>query len=169
MLVSPEKPFARSYWVVPDRLLAGSYPGSRGREEALEKLMRLLKCGVREVINLMEEDEKDHNDQDFVAYEATLRDLAGKLRVRVNCRRHPIRDGHVPPLERMIAILDDIDDAVSHGRPVYLHCWGGVGRTGTVVGCYLARHGLATGKECLERIRELRGNDPDGQPEFSRD
>lgn len=53
---NPEKPFARSYWVVPHKLLAGSYPGSRDRAESLEKLERLLKCGVRYVINLMEED-----------------------------------------------------------------------------------------------------------------
>ena len=35
---------------------------------------------------------------------------------------------------------------------MYLHCWGGVGRTGTVVGCWLVRHGR-TGDEALGSSR----------------
>jgi len=157
---NPEKPFARSYWVVPNKLLAGSYPGSRDQRERLEKLDGLLRCGLRYVINLMEEDEKDHSGEDFVSYEATLRELATGMGVDVKCKRYPIRDGGVPSKETMIAILNDIDTAVSQGIPVYVHCWGGVGRTGTVVGCYLARHGMATGLDCLDQIRKLRRNDP---------
>ena len=41
------------------------------------------------------------------------------------------------------------------GGIVYVHCWGGVGRTGLVVGCHLARHGVV-GPAALERITELR-------------
>ena len=33
---------------------------------------------------------------------------------------------------------------------------GGIGRTGTVVGCYLARHGYASGQKVLELIKSLR-------------
>jgi protein-tyrosine phosphatase len=33
---------------------------------------------------------------------------------------------------------------------------GGKGRTGTVVGCYLARHGYAAGNEVIKKIKELR-------------
>jgi len=35
-----------------------------------------------------------------------------------------------------------------------------VGRTGAVVGCYLARHGMAEGEERLAKIKELRSTDP---------
>jgi protein-tyrosine phosphatase len=51
--------------------------------------------------------------------------------------------------------------SISNNRPVYVHCRGGRGRTGTVVGCYLVRHGL-TGQGALERIKELRRNEPTG-------
>jgi len=40
-----------------------------------------------------------------------------------------------------------------------VHCWGGVGRTGTVVGCWLARHGIANGEEVLDHIARLRQGD----------
>ena len=38
-------------------------------------------------------------------------------------------------------MLDAIDDQLENGGNVYVHCWGGKGRTGTVVGCWLIRHG----------------------------
>jgi protein-tyrosine phosphatase len=56
--------------------------------------------------------------------------------------------------------LDEIDRSLARDLPVYVHCWGGKGRTGTVVGCYLARHGIATGKSALDKINELRRNVP---------
>jgi protein tyrosine/serine phosphatase len=51
----------------------------------------------------------------------------------------------------MIAILDFLDLSLAQNRKVYLHCWGGVGRTGTVVGCFLRRRGLS-GPEALARL-----------------
>ena len=46
-------------------------------------------------------------------------------------------------------ILDEIDGAILNGKTVYVHCLGGIGRTGTVVGCYLVRHGIAAGGKAL--------------------
>ena len=53
----------------------------------------------------------------------------------------------------MTGILDAIDTSLDAGHTVYVHCWGGVGRTGTIVGCWLMRHGL-TGDDALEQIAE---------------
>ena len=53
----------------------------------------------------------------------------------------------------MATILDAIDDALDSGDTVYVHCWGGIGRTGTVVGCWLVRHGC-TGEEALAQVAE---------------
>ena len=42
---------------------------------------------------------------------------------------------------------------------------GGRGRTGTVVGCFLARHGFATGDDILKIIQNLRKDTEDhGKP-----
>ena len=75
--------------------------------------------------------------------------------------RLPIRDVSVPSKEAMVAILDAIDKSIRENHPVYVHCWGGKGRTGTVIGCYLARHGIAIGQEALARINYLRRDLPD--------
>lgn len=34
-----------------------------------------------------------------------------------------------------IRILDAIDARLEAGKSVYVHCWGGIGRTDTVAGC----------------------------------
>ena len=47
-----------------------------------------------------------------------------------------------------------IDRHIEEGRTVYVHCFGGVGRTGTIVGCWFVRHGRS-GDEALERLAEL--------------
>ena len=56
----------------------------------------------------------------------------------------------------MSQILDSIDRTIHNNKPVYVHCWGGRGRTGTVAGCYLARHGIAANEKVLNLIQELR-------------
>jgi len=38
---------------------------------------------------------------------------------------------------------------------VYVHCWGGVGRTATVIGCVLADEGLSY-DEIVDRLATLR-------------
>jgi len=57
-------------------------------------------------------------------------------------------------------VLDAIAGDLQIGKTVYVHCWGGIGRTGTVVGCHLVERGR-TGQEALETIRALRSSVPD--------
>lgn len=152
-------PFDRSYWVVPGRLLAGVYPSSDQPTEATEKLRLLLSVGVGHVINLTEPIETNWRGVRLTDYEPELAALASERVGNVVCRRFPIRDLDVPSSVMMKAILDDIDEAVGAGRAVFVHCWGGRGRTGTVVGCYLARHGMAVGEKALSMVRYLRRTD----------
>ena len=151
-----QKSFDRSYWVVPNKFLAGAYPGSKDRQEAQEKVSGLVNCGIRRIINLMEEHETNFANERFVSYEEVLRAVSEGFGVTVKVTRHPIKDLHVPSAREMIQILDSIDQSIDEGLPVYVHCWGGVGRTGTVVGCYLIRHGMATQTDVLDRIAFLR-------------
>ena len=55
----------------------------------------------------------------------------------------------------MRKILATIRGSVERGDPVYVHCWGGIGRTGTVVGCWLVETGRA-GDDVFEAIKAMR-------------
>lgn len=140
------------YWVVEDQLLAGPYPGSSVPQDHRIKIATLVDAGIATIINLMEGPEL----QRFVPYEPIFRELAGE---QVRFLRFPIPDAGVPSRDLMLSILDVIDESMKRGRPVYVHCWGGVGRTGTVVGCWLLRHGLATADDVLSKLTQLRRKD----------
>lgn len=155
-------PFNRSYWVVRAEFLAGCYPGAKRLDEARNKLNNLLDAGIRCFVSLMEEHETDWQGDNFEDYKENAHYLAQQKGVRVECVRMPIPDTSIPTFQAMKKILDEIDAAIKQGKPVYVHCWGGKGRTGTVVGCWLMRHGKATAENVLSAIQDLRKNDPTG-------
>ena len=149
-------PFNGAYWVVPEKFLAGFYPASPHRLETVENLTNLIRCSIRCVVNLMEETESDLYFGTIPPYEELIREIADRESAQVECLRFPIRDRDVPTRKQMLLILNTIDASVEAGQPVYVHCLGGIGRTGTVVGCYLLRHGLADRESVLEETRLLR-------------
>ena len=158
--IFPPVPFSQSYWVVPGKLLAGYYPGDLDTEKMEKKLKRVLGAGIRYIINLMEENEREQGDP-FPSIENAIMRYAKRVGIDITCVRRPIKDRTAPTPEYIRNLLDEIDDAVSQGKGVYIHCWGGKGRTGTVVGCYLARHGYAQGQDVLKLMQKLRRNDPE--------
>jgi D-ribose pyranose/furanose isomerase RbsD len=157
-MTTPPVPFPRSYWVITGKLLAGFFPGSKDPKEATIKLTALINSGIRHVINLMEPDERDFTGFRFVPYDEVMESIAAKMRISVTFDQLPIKDLSVPTEHNMTRIQNQIDLCIKHGKPVYVHCLGVIGRTGTVVGCYLVRHCLATGKNVLDMIREMRKN-----------
>jgi ADP-ribosylglycohydrolase len=140
-----------SYWVLPGRLLAGPYPGAPTKRAAQEKLDAFLDAGVTCFVDLTEEGE----GPPLHPYSALLRRRAARRGVHVTHLRLPIRDVDVPTSWQMRAILAAIRLALDDGETVYVHCWGGVGRTGTVIGCHLVEAGTAPA-EVLARLVELR-------------
>ena len=145
---SPDRPSANSYWVVPDRFAAGEYPGAWDPAEAATRLRALLEAGINHFVDLTEQGE-------LLPYFEIAKEEARRLGHTVGWERHPIVDASIPRSpDQMAKILDAIDDApLGDGKTVYVHCWGGVGRTGTVVGCWLVRHGH-TGDSALRQIAE---------------
>jgi protein-tyrosine phosphatase len=137
-------PNKNTYYVLPNVLLAGEYPGSSMIDLTKERIKHYLKCGVNFYIDLTEENE-------LQPYEKILILEAEKMKFPVEYHRMSIRDLNVPEKGLMIDILNMVDNAISMNKKVYVHCWGGVGRTGTVVGCHLVRHGK-TGEEALKQI-----------------
>lgn len=154
-------PFRLAYWVDPPRLMAGCYPGHGDPRIAERQLGALLDCGIRCFLSLMEEEVRGP----FLAYEPMLEGIATRLGIEIDCVRFEIEDHSVPTCEQMRGIEEALAGSIAAGRPVYLHCWGGRGRTGAVVGVYLLRRGLATPDDFVDVIAELRSAAAGESPE----
>jgi hypothetical protein len=148
-------PIPDSYWLIDDVLLAGEYPGAADDDAARDKLTKFLDAGIRTFIDLTEKREP------LARYDGLLRSLSAERGVETKHIRVAVRDMSVPHERKlMTGILETIRIETTAGRPVYLHCWGGIGRTGTVVGCWLVESGM-TGPEAIDKIAALRTNTPD--------
>jgi hypothetical protein len=143
--VFPARPILESYWVIPGQLLAGEHPGLvYSNELPRKRLNTFLHLGFNTFIDLTCAGEVDD-------YEPILQEQAGFLKIEIECFHFPIVDFGLPSRQDMTRILDQIDRALGSSRRVYLHCYGGIGRTGTSVGCFLVRHGL-TGQQALQQL-----------------
>jgi len=151
-------PIPDSYWVVRGSLLAGEYPGALLKSRACEKLNRLLDAGIRSFVDLTEIREP------LAPYEPLLTELAHMRGIECRYVRHAIPDLGVPGSVLLGQILTTIEEEIAQGRPVYLHCWGGIGRTGTIVGCWMVKDGCSA-DEAIRRIATLRAPTPDGYRE----
>jgi hypothetical protein len=153
-----ESPFEQSYWVEPGLFLAGAYPGSSDPSKMSSKLKALVEFRVDLVINLMEATEQDADGRPYVSYMGELKNMARQHGYDLEILRFPVRHLHVPSRHSLKNILDTIDQAMARGGRVYVHSANGLGRSGTVVGCYLLRRGLVTPDSVLNLIRELRAS-----------
>jgi hypothetical protein len=160
------RPIPDSYWIdfsglgldqrLTGRLLAGEYPGAKQPEDAQRKLESILEAGATLFVDLTEAGEYG-----LRPYASAAAVAAGERSMVMGYQRIPIPDMSTPSKSQMVRILDTLDEALAEGKTVYVHCFGGIGRTGTVVGCWLVRHGL-TGRQSLAKIGVWRRDTPDG-------
>jgi ADP-ribosylglycohydrolase len=131
-------PLPNTYWALPGLLLAGEHPCGLTPETTRQRVGILLGAGIECFLDLTHPSEIDSYDQ--------------MLPFHIEYLRKPIRDHGLPEKrEHMMEILDCLHDALRSGRPAYVHCRAGIGRTGMVVGCLLVERGL-TGEAALDEL-----------------
>jgi ADP-ribosyl-[dinitrogen reductase] hydrolase len=138
-----------AWWIEPGTLLAGEYPGKRDPWEATIHLSMLADSGIDTIIDLTDE----HDG--LKPYDGTWARIAAERGRDLRRFHHPIRDVDVIDEAGYHAIVTDIERELGEARGVYVHCWGGVGRTGTVIGVWLRNRGL-TALDALAAIRHAR-------------
>ena len=133
------------------RFVSGrEYPSSEIAAECERKLLRFLDASITRYIDLTQPDE-------LHTYEPQLIKLAETKGIHVEHLRFPIEDLGIPSQTTMSNILDSIEQGNIAKKKTYVHCYGGIGRTGTVVGCFLVRQGM-TVEQALETIANLRSS-----------
>lgn len=135
------------WWVIPGRLLAGEYPGAKDPEKANQKIETLLGAGVTSFVDLTDAGEMTWGGTPMVPYDDGL---------PVPYARFPIPDTSVISDAGYDRIIAHIRAELDADKVVFVHCWGGKGRTGTVVGAWLIDQDGVGYPEVLERMQELR-------------
>jgi len=144
----PYDTLVHAWWVEPGRLLAGEYPGNPDRVRSRQKVDVLVDAGIRTFVDLTTPADR------LDPYQPVGYSAAASRRLDLRHVSFPIPDLGVVDDHDYDRVTSAIEAALERGA-VYLHCWGGVGRTGTVVGCVLADEGLGY-DEIIARLATLR-------------
>jgi atypical dual specificity phosphatase len=120
-------------WLEDDCLAACSYPRSG------TALRELAEGGVTLLVNLHE---RPHSPAALARY--------GLIELHL-----PVPDFTPPTLEQLEHGIAAIEQSLGDRHKVAVHCGAGLGRTGTLVACYLVKRGLGP-DEAIARIRSLR-------------
>jgi len=126
---------------VPGRLLAGEYPSGERPEAGEQRIGLMLEAGIDSFLDLTQFGERP--------------EYRSLLPAGVHYLRSAIVDAQIPTdPAQMQAIQGHLRAMMADGHRVYVHCRAGIGRTGLVIGCYLAEQGL-DGPGALRELNRL--------------
>ena len=120
-------------WVKSGLLSFGEKPG---RTRALEEDLRFLKkAKIGAILSLVEEEPQLENYKE-----------SGFLTLHV-----PVEDFNAPTMEQ----IENCVRFINEHPPIYVHCYAGYGRSGTIAAAWLIRQGMSA-HEAIRVIRRLR-------------
>lgn len=141
----------RMYSVIPRKVYAGEIPSSIDDFLMENKIKKLNELGITSIINLTESNEKNFQGLRLKSYEE-------KLPTHIQMHRFEIKDLDIPSIELMKNIQKKIKALLDNNEVIYIHCWGGIGRTGTVIGCFLIEHEIILPENAIGLIQFLKRN-----------
>ena len=131
-------------WIEQGKILAGSIP------QLSEDIDVLKELGVRDIVSLTR--------RNIETYPFLLTLLSAR---QITVTSFPIPDGSIADDATMLSAAGFIDIDYRHDKCVYVHCRGGIGRTGTILLAYYVLHrdmSLAEAKELVKVRRNYEGN-----------
>ena len=119
-------------WIIDKKLAGSAIPTSK------EEIDWVKQEGIKSIVTIREEP----LDDDWV-------DDINYLHTNSN-------DMGVPEFDDLVKSVDFIHQRITNSEPVMVHCLAGLGRTGTLLACYLIKYEKTSADDAVERIRKQR-------------
>ena len=119
-------------WIIEKKLAGSAIPTSK------EEVDWLKEEGVKSIVTIREEP----LDDDWI-------DGIEYLHIHSN-------DMGVPEFDDLIFSVDFIHRRLENNEPVMVHCLAGLGRTGTILACYLIKYEKMSADDAITKIRKER-------------
>jgi atypical dual specificity phosphatase len=119
-------------WLIENKLAGSAIPTSN------DEAQWVIEQGVKSIVTVREEP----LDDDWV------KDV-NYLHVHSN-------DMGVPEFNDLVHAVDFIHRRITNNEPVMVHCLAGMGRTGTLLACYLVKYQKISAGDAIQKVREER-------------
>ena len=119
-------------WIIEEKLAGSAIPTSK------EEIDWIKQEGVKSIVTIREEPLEDEW-------------IKG-----VNYLHVHSNDMGVPEFSDLVNSVDFIHQRITNDEPVMVHCLAGLGRTGTILACYLIKYEGMTADDAIEKVRRER-------------
>jgi protein-tyrosine phosphatase len=164
-------PLPESNWVIKGQLIAGAYPGDENNDSTnINNLIKVLNCGVTQFSCLQKEYVEGISESTWRRGYGLRPYFEDVQKIIQNKSIYPTLDTNITDIKfthlsiadcsitddnETLAVAQKLVKDIQNGEVIYLHCWGGHGRTGIIVSLMLHLIYGITSVEAMRRCKFL--------------